>query len=189
MFGLWSSLKVHGLQIGNFGFAGGGSPALMYTRYMFSEISLSPRNSQFRGQAVFSEKLDEYDKDFRREVSATEIGQRSLSLQTLHFDCVCDFLGKSTEIHSKSSNSLLCTTILQPPIISTCPLHTTINSGCGKREAHINWSMVTCKGSTRYSNYLEDYWPGAGGLSAVNAIGTQLRESINPVDPICDDRT
>ena len=27
---------------------------------------------------------------------------------------------------------------------STCPLHT--NSG---KEAHINWSMVTCQGSTR----------------------------------------
>ena len=29
-------------------------------------------------------------------------------------------------------------------------------------------------GSTRYGNYLEDYWPCAGGLSAVNAIGTQF---------------
>ena len=27
--------------------------------------------------------------------------------------------------------------------------------------------------------YLEVYWPYAGGLSAVNAIGTQLRDSIN----------
>ena len=26
---------------------------------------------------------------------------------------------------------------------SKSPLHT--NSGCGKRQAHINWSMVTCK--------------------------------------------
>ena len=32
-------------------------------------------------------------------------------------------------------------------ILSTCPLHS--NSGCGKREAYINWSMVTCQGSTR----------------------------------------
>ena len=60
---------------------------------------------------------------------------------------------------------------------STCPLLT--NSGCGKREAHINWSMVTCQGSTRYWNYLEDYWPCAGRLSAVNVIGTQLRDPIN----------
>ena len=32
------------------------------------------------------------------------------------------------------------------PVLSTCPLHT--NSGCGK-EAHIDWSMVTCQDSTR----------------------------------------
>ena len=34
-------------------------------------------------------------------------------------------------------------------------------------------------GSTRYWNYLEDYWPCAGGLSAVNVIGTQFRDPIN----------
>ena len=34
-------------------------------------------------------------------------------------------------------------------------------------------------GSTRYWNYLEGYWPCAGGLSAaVNAIGTQLRDPM-----------
>ena len=48
-----------------------------------------------------------------------------------------------------------------------------------EREAHINWSMVTCQGSTRYWNCLEVYWPCAGGLSAVNVIGTQLRDPIN----------
>ena len=31
----------------------------------------------------------------------------------------------------------------------------------------------------RVRNYLEVYWPCPGGLSAVNAIGTQLRDSIN----------
>ena len=62
---------------------------------------------------------------------------------------------------------------------STCPLHT--NSGCWKRdEAYINWPMVTCEGSSnRCWNCLEDYWSCAGGLSAVNAIGTQLRDQIN----------
>ena len=46
-----------------------------------------------------------------------------------------------------------------------------------KREANINWSMVTCQGSTRYWNYLvEVYWPCAGIIPAVNAIGTQLRD-------------
>ena len=39
--------------------------------------------------------------------------------------------------------------------------------------------MVTCKGITRSWNYLEDYGPCAGGLLAVNAIGTQLRDPIN----------
>ena len=39
--------------------------------------------------------------------------------------------------------------------------------------------MVICQGSTRYWNYLEVYWPCAGGLLAVNAIGTQLRDPIN----------
>ena len=34
-------------------------------------------------------------------------------------------------------------------------------------------------GNTRYWNYLEDYWPCAGGLSAVNAIGTHLHDLIN----------
>ena len=62
-------------------------------------------------------------------------------------------------------------------MLSTCPLHTNSGgcrkSGCRKREAHIIWSMVTCKGSTRYSNYLEDYWTCAGGFLAVNTIGTQ----------------
>ena len=28
-------------------------------------------------------------------------------------------------------------------------------------------------------NYLEVYWPSAGGFSAVNAIGTQLRDPIS----------
>ena len=28
-------------------------------------------------------------------------------------------------------------------LLPTCPLHT--NGGCGKSEAHINWSMVVCK--------------------------------------------
>ena len=42
-------------------------------------------------------------------------------------------------------------------------------------------------GSTRYWNYLEDYWPYVGGLSAVNAIGTQLRDPILGTDPMSYD--
>ena len=33
--------------------------------------------------------------------------------------------------------------------------------------------------STRYSSYLEGYWPCSGGLSALNAIGTLLSDMIN----------
>ena len=47
---------------------------------------------------------------------------------------------------------------------------------CLGPEAHINWSMVTWK--MAYWNYLEDYWPCAGGLSAVNVIGTHLRDPL-----------
>ena len=43
----------------------------------------------------------------------------------------------------------------------------------------MNWSMVTCQGSTRCWNYLEGNWPCASGLSAVNDIDTQLRDPIN----------
>ena len=48
-----------------------------------------------------------------------------------------------------------------------------------EREGYINWSMMTCKKATLVRNYLEVYWPCAGGLSAVSAIGTQLRDPIN----------
>ena len=44
----------------------------------------------------------------------------------------------------------------------------------------MNWSMVTCEDRTRYWNYLEDYWPCAGGPSRVKALGRQRRDdSIN----------
>ena len=65
-------------------------------------------------------------------------------------------------------------TCIIPSVLSPCPLHT--DSGRRKREAHINWSMMTCKGSTCYWKYFGDYWLCAGGLSAVNAIGTQLHD-------------
>ena len=43
---------------------------------------------------------------------------------------------------------------------------------------HINCSMVTYQGAL-VRNYLEACWPCAGGLSAVNAIGTQLHNPMN----------
>ena len=33
----------------------------------------------------------------------------------------------------------------------------------------MNWSVLNCQRSTHYLNYLEIYWPCAGGLSALNA--------------------
>ena len=46
----------------------------------------------------------------------------------------------------------------------------------------------TQKGSTRYWNYLENYWPCAGGLPAVNTIGTQLRDPTKlGADPMSAD--
>ena len=62
-------------------------------------------------------------------------------------------------------------------VLSICPLHT--NSGCGKREAHISWSMVRPAKAARYRNYLENYESCACRLLAVDAIGTQLRDPIN----------
>ena len=60
---------------------------------------------------------------------------------------------------------------------STCPLHT--NSRYEKREAHNNWSMVMQRQHRLLLKLLKDYWHCAGGLSAVNVIGTQLRDPIN----------
>ena len=43
--------------------------------------------------------------------------------------------------------------------------------------------FLTCPAFAAFASciflYLEVYWPCAGGLSAVNAIGTQLRDPIN----------
>ena len=66
-----------------------------------------------------------------------------------------------------------CTT----PVLSACPLHT--DSGCGKERRILIGPWWPAKAAL-VRNYLEVYWPCAGGLSAaVNAIGTQLREPIN----------
>ena len=61
---------------------------------------------------------------------------------------------------------------MKSPVLSTCPLHT--GSGCvGKRDMVISTKVALVR------DCLEVYWPCAGGLSAVNAIGTQLRDPIN----------
>ena len=64
----------------------------------------------------------------------------------------------------------------RPPVLSTSPLHT--NSGCGKERRIIIGPWGFAKAAPVW-NYLEVYWPCAGGLSAVNAIGTQLRDPID----------
>ena len=63
-------------------------------------------------------------------------------------------------------------------LLSTCPLHT--NSGCGKREAHINWTMVTCKIAAPFTGTtLRTTGPVPADPWAGSAIGTQLRDPIN----------
>ena len=51
--------------------------------------------------------------------------------------------------------------------------------GVGKERRTLIGPWLSANGSTHYWNYLEEYGPCAGGLSAVNAIGTQLRDPIN----------
>ena len=47
-----------------------------------------------------------------------------------------------------------------------------------ERDANINWSMVSCQGST-VSNYLEIYWPFAVGLlTAVNSSTPSVRNWV-----------
>ena len=69
-------------------------------------------------------------------------------------------------------------TLLYGMTIHTYILHT--NRGLGKEKRRI---FITgpwwCIGNTRYWSYLEDYWPCTGGLSAVNAICTQLHDAVN----------
>ena len=63
-----------------------------------------------------------------------------------------------------------------PPVLSPYSHHT--NSGC-RKERRI---LIGLRGPAKAElvrNYLEVYWPCAGGLSAVNAIKTQLHDPIN----------
>ena len=49
-----------------------------------------------------------------------------------------------------------------------------INGGCAEREAQIHWSMVVPEKAAPVTG--TTYWSCAGGLSAMNVIGTQLRD-------------
>ena len=72
------------------------------------------------------------------------------------------------------------------PILSVSRISTVVVPivGVGKERrtkiVHGDTYSTTQKYSTRYWNYLEDYWHCAGGLSVVNASGSQLRDIINP---------
>ena len=61
-------------------------------------------------------------------------------------------------------------------VLSTCLLYA--NSGCGKERRILIGPWLPAKAAL-VRNRLKVYWPCAGGLSAVNAIGTQLRDPIN----------
>ena len=80
--------------------------------------------------------------------------------------------GKNTSTHARVGWNQHAV----PPILSTCPLHN--NSGYGKERRILIDPWCPAKAALG-RNYLEVYWPRAGGLSAVNAIGTQLRDPTN----------
>ena len=77
---------------------------------------------------------------------------------------------------SASCITLLIRPSIHPPVLSACPLHT--NSGCGKERRILIGPWWSAQAAP-VRNYLEDYWPCAGGLSEMNAIGTQLRDPTN----------
>ena len=52
------------------------------------------------------------------------------------------------------------------------------NRGCGEEGHRLIGPWRPAKAALD-QNYVEVYWPHAGELSAVNAIGTQMRDPIN----------
>ena len=52
-------------------------------------------------------------------------------------------------------------------------------AGLGKERRILIGPWGSAKAALVVRNYLEVHWPCTGGLSAVNAIGTQLRDPIN----------
>ena len=84
------------------------------------------------------------DSHIQRGVLATEkttVTQR-VSHRPVKRQSRCSWSQRGTKVNGShhGDSPLLKPTGIQ---LSTCPLHT--NSGCGKREAHINRSMVACK--------------------------------------------
>ena len=82
---------------------------------------------------------------------------------------------KSIEtLHKKADKGVACR--VHPPLLSTC-LHLT-KSGCGKERRTLTGPWRPFKAAL-VRNYLVVYWPCGRGLSAVNAIATQLGDSMN----------
>ena len=105
-------------------------------------------------------------------VSQDQTLRRERAQGNLHFPCPVD-LEQDWQQFSYASLILVC----DDHTYSTFNIPTSYQSLVWEREAHINWSRVAKAALVR--NYLEVYWPCAGELSAVNAIGTLLRDSIN----------
>ena len=61
-------------------------------------------------------------------------------------------------------------------ILSTCPFYT--NGGCGKREEHINWSMVTCKAANSPRNLVSEFECGRAFPAGVEP-GSSSRDETN----------
>ena len=106
---------------------------------------LSPNNVFW---AFFNADLNYYyiKRTKRRQISIEinsrfhEMCSRANRLRAIHFRNIALRYFSHLIIHRNVPCKLKVSIL---PILSTCALHT--NSGCGKREAHINWSMVTCK--------------------------------------------
>ena len=87
------------------------------------------------------------------------------------YSAICD---DHTYIHTFMSR-LRYFFVSQMSILSIAPFSI---AGMGKEKDKKNVHGVTKIGSTRYVICLRDYWPCVGGPSAVNAIGTHLRDPI-----------
>ena len=90
---------------------------------------------------------------------------------------------KNTHTHrifktAKHFGSEWCTGTWYPAVLSTCYDHSIPILGVGKERRILIGPWWPAKAAL-VRNCLEVCWPRAGGLSAVNAIGTQLRDPIN----------
>ena len=107
---------------------------------------------------------------FSCSVTTSRIGNLAWLILTL---AICD---DHTYIHTRKVLCLPNRPGIVTLLLSTCPLHT--NSGWGKERRLLICPWSPAKAAPVW-NYLEVYRNFADGLSAVNAIGTQLRDPID----------